>query len=86
MARGHARLPQAGENIFVDGTYNTTNNSDDKLVLMIADTPLGGFPLAITITNVNTTAGYAAALEAVKEALPGNQAFFFRGVQTGGRG
>lgn len=85
MARGHVRMPQAGENIFIDSTFNTTNNTDDKLAAVLAQTPSGGFPLAFIITNVNSTPGYAAALEVVKEALPGDKAFFYRGVRRGER-
>lgn len=86
MARGHELLPQAGENLFIDSTFNITNNIDAKLVMMMADTPLGGFPLAMAITNAKTTAGYAAVVEAVKKALPGDKAFFCRGVRQGEQG
>lgn len=83
MARGHEFLPQAGENLFIDSTFNVVNNIDSKLVMMMADTPLGGFPLAMAITNATSTAGYAAVFEAVKEALPGDKAFFGRGARQG---
>ena len=84
--RAHQWLQQAGETIYIDTTANVANDPEVKLVWVLARTPIGAIPLAIIITNVNSAAGIAAALEAVKEALPANKAFYFRTAEQGGRG
>ena len=83
MLRAHEWLQQSGETVFVDGTANIVNDPEVKLVWMLAASPIGGLPLASVITNVNSGGGYAACFEAMKQVLPGNKAFFFRGIDKG---
>ena len=83
MLRVHEWLQQSGETVFVDGTANTVNDPEVKLVWMLAASPIGGLPLASIITNVNSRGGYAACFEAMKQVLPCNKAFFFRGIDKG---
>jgi hypothetical protein len=53
----HERVQHADVKLHIDGICNDMNDPDKKLVWLMCGMPLGGMPLGVIVTNVNSAAG-----------------------------
>ena len=84
MERAH-RLEQAGDIVFLDGTYGCCMEDKYQVYMLFTSSPCGGLPLGCFSTNDKSEAVIAKLLSEYRDMLPADNKLVFggRGKMTG---
>ena len=84
MERAH-RLEQAGDIVFLDGTFGCCMEDKFQVYMLFTSSPCGGLPLGCFITNDKTEAVITNLLSEYRGMLPADNTLVFggRGKMTG---